>query len=196
MAFIYILWQLSGVITLNLGSLGTLHLPGYLVWVGIIYSSGGTYFTFKIGRPLQSLNFEQQRREATFRYAATNLRSHSEQVALYRGEKQQRNVLQRLFDREHRGIGRRLLEELHDRVETFIRMMQQDVLLADRFEDVGLHERFRHARRKRRILQVGPVDEVVRDVGVGPLERLGRLRLDALTFAETRALALSDIAAA
>ena len=99
LAFIYVLWQLSGKLHLHLGSLGTWNIPGYLVWVAIIYSSIGTYLTFKIGRPLVGLNFEQQRREATFRFAAIDLRSHAENVALYRGEGHQKSILQQLFGR-------------------------------------------------------------------------------------------------
>lgn len=98
-AFIYILWTLSGVITLPLGVLGTYKIHGYLLWVGVIYAIIGSMLTLKLGRPLVNLNFEQQRREATFRYAAVDLRNHAENVALYRGEVHQRNVLQRLFDR-------------------------------------------------------------------------------------------------
>lgn len=98
-AFIYILWTLSGVITLPLGPLGTYQVPGYLVWVGILYAIIGTLLTIKLGRPLVSLNFEQQRREATFRYAAIDLRTHAENVALYNGEEQQGNIMQRLFNR-------------------------------------------------------------------------------------------------
>lgn len=96
-AFIYVLWELSGVITIPLGNLGTLHLYGYLVWVGVIYASIGSLLTFKIGRPLVSLTFEQQRREANFRFAAIDLRSHAEHVALYRGEQDQKNILRRIF---------------------------------------------------------------------------------------------------
>lgn len=99
LAFIYILWSLSGVITLPLGPLGTYKIYGYLLWVGLIYALIGSFLTVKLGRPLVSLNFEQQRREATFRYAAVDLRNHAESVALYRGELHQRNILQRLFDR-------------------------------------------------------------------------------------------------
>ncbi len=98
LAFIYILWQLSGVFKLSLGPLGTYQVPGYLVWVGVLYAIIGTFLTIKLGRPLIDLNFEQQRREATFRYAAVDLRTHAENVALYRGEAQQRNIMQRLFD--------------------------------------------------------------------------------------------------
>lgn len=98
-AFIFVLWSLSGVLTIPLGPLGTLHVPGYLVWVAIIYSIIGTLLTFKIGRPLIMLNFEQQRREATFRFAAIDLRSHSEDVALYRGEEHQKRILDNLFQK-------------------------------------------------------------------------------------------------
>lgn len=96
-AFIYILWTLSGILKIPLGSLGTLKIPGYLVWVGVIYAFFGTFFTFKIGHPLVKLNFEQQRREATFRFAAVDLRTHAEHVALYRGEQHQNGILRRLF---------------------------------------------------------------------------------------------------
>jgi putative ATP-binding cassette transporter len=98
-AFIYILWTLSGNLTLHLGSLGTWVVPGYLVWVSIIYAIVGTFCAFKVGYPLVSLNFEQQRREANFRFALVDLRSHAEHVALYRGEHHQRNILGGLFGR-------------------------------------------------------------------------------------------------
>lgn len=98
-AFIYVLWQLSGELNIPLGRFGTLHIPGYLVWVGVLYALIGTYFTFKIGRPLVPLNFEQQRREATFRFAAVDVRTHAENIALYRGEKHQQTILSRLFSR-------------------------------------------------------------------------------------------------
>ncbi len=97
-AFIYILWTLSGTVTIPLGSLGALHIPGYLVWVAVIYALIGTMCTFKIGFPLVSLNFEQQRREANFRFAAIDLRSHAEHVALYRGEHHEQTVLGKLVD--------------------------------------------------------------------------------------------------
>lgn len=95
-AFIYILWTLSGVIKIPLGTI-TWAVPGYLVWVAIIYSLLGTFFAFKIGRPLVSLNFEQQRREANFRFAAIDLRTHAEDVALYRGEKNEAKILNKHF---------------------------------------------------------------------------------------------------
>src|SRR3990167_4403135 len=49
-SFVFILWQLSGMVHFSLGGFGIIHVPGYLVWVAIIYASIGTFFTFKIGR--------------------------------------------------------------------------------------------------------------------------------------------------
>lgn len=98
-AFIYVLYRLSGTLNIPLGSLGVLHIPGYLMWVSVVYAFLGTFITLKIGRPLVLLNFEQQRREANFRFAAMDLRSHAEHVALYRGEQHERTILQGLFGR-------------------------------------------------------------------------------------------------
>jgi putative ATP-binding cassette transporter len=96
-AFVFVLWRLSNVIAIPLGSFGMVHIPGYLVWVSLIYASVGTFITFKVGRPLIMLNFEQQRREANFRFAAIDVRSHAEHVALYRGEYNQKNILGSIF---------------------------------------------------------------------------------------------------
>lgn len=99
LAFIYILWQLSGEITLSLGMFGTWHIYGYLVWVGIGYALIGTVCTIKLGRPLISLNFEQQKREASFRFAAVDLRTHTDDIALYHAEEPEKRLLNRLFSR-------------------------------------------------------------------------------------------------
>ena len=95
-SFIYILWNLSGPVHISIHGY-VWHIHGYLVWVAIIYALIGTFITFKIGQPLINLNFEQQRREANFRFAAIDLRTHSENIALYRGEIHQKNVLKKIF---------------------------------------------------------------------------------------------------
>ncbi len=96
--FGYVLWQLSeDVLNVPLGPLGVLHIHGYLMWVALLYCTAGTLLTLKIGYPLVALNFEQQHREATFRFAAMDLRAHSEHVALYNGEHHQQFILKRLF---------------------------------------------------------------------------------------------------
>ena len=72
-----------------------------------------------------------------------------------------RRAVQRLLDREHVGVGRSAVDEVDDGRERLERVMQQNVLLRDRLENVRLDERFRHAGRERRVLELGPIHEVV-----------------------------------
>jgi vitamin B12/bleomycin/antimicrobial peptide transport system ATP-binding/permease protein len=85
-SFLAILWIISGPLTIPLGPWGQITVPGYMVWVGLIYAVGGTWLTFKIGRPLVRLNFDQQRYEADFRFSLVRLRENTESIALYGGE--------------------------------------------------------------------------------------------------------------
>ena len=80
-SFIAILWVLSGVI-----ELAGIPVPGYLVWVALLYAVVGTIVTHLVGRPLIGIEFNQQRFEADFRFSLVRLRENSEGVALYRGE--------------------------------------------------------------------------------------------------------------
>jgi putative ATP-binding cassette transporter len=83
-AFLGILWGLSGSITVPVGSGWT--IPGYMVWAALLYAIVGTWLTNLIGRPLVRLNFDQQRYEADFRFSLVRFRENAEGVALYRGE--------------------------------------------------------------------------------------------------------------
>ena len=80
-SFVVILWTLSGAV-----EIAGISIPGYMVWIALIYAIVGTWFTHLIGKPLIPLNFNQQRYEADFRFALVRLRENSEGVALYRGE--------------------------------------------------------------------------------------------------------------
>ena len=96
-SFIVILWGLSGPATIPLGSLGTLHVPGYLVWAALLYAGIGTWLTIKIGRPLIGLNFAQQRFEADFRFGLMRVRENAESVAFYGGESVELDIFNRRF---------------------------------------------------------------------------------------------------
>jgi putative ATP-binding cassette transporter len=87
-AFLILLWSLSG--TLRISWAGDIEVPGYMVWVAVLYAVGGTWLTFRIGRPLVGLNFEQQRFEADFRFSLVRLRENTESVAFYGGEPRER----------------------------------------------------------------------------------------------------------
>ena len=80
-SFIGILWGISGALTLFGYS-----IPGYMVWVALVYAVVGTWLAHVIGRPLIKIGFDQQRYEANFRFSLVRLRENTEGVALYRGE--------------------------------------------------------------------------------------------------------------
>lgn len=85
-AFVAILWALSGTFTVPLSGWFSIMLPGYMVWAAILYAIGGTWLTHWIGRPLVRLNYDKQRCEADFRFGLVRFRENTEGVALYRGE--------------------------------------------------------------------------------------------------------------
>ena len=91
-SFIIILWTLSGPLELF-----GITIPGYLVWVALIYAVAGTFVTHLVGRKLIGLDFNQQRVEADFRFSLVRLRENSEGVALYRGEKEELGGLRQRF---------------------------------------------------------------------------------------------------
>ncbi len=84
-SFVAILWGLSGSLSIPLGH-SSVVLPGYMVWVALLYATVGTWLTNRIGRPLVRLNFDQQRYEADFRFSLVRFRENAEGVALYHGE--------------------------------------------------------------------------------------------------------------
>jgi len=84
-SFTIILWNLSG--SLNFSFAGSEWVvPGYMVWVAIVYSVIGTWLTHKIAKRLIPLNFEQEKSEADFRFHLMRVREHAESIALQRGE--------------------------------------------------------------------------------------------------------------
>jgi putative ATP-binding cassette transporter len=85
-AFVAILWALSGALSVPVGGWFSIMLPGYMVWAAILYAIGGTWLTHWIGRPLVRLNYDKQRCEADFRFGLVRFRENTEGVALYRGE--------------------------------------------------------------------------------------------------------------
>jgi putative ATP-binding cassette transporter len=87
-SFLAILWQLSGVLAFEVSGKAFV-IPGYMVWVALIYSLIGTLIMMKIGRPLVRLNFNQQLYEANFRFSMVRLRENSESIAFYKGEAQE-----------------------------------------------------------------------------------------------------------
>jgi len=87
-SFLLVLWSLSGPATI-----WGITIPGYMVWIAILYAMLGTWLAHLIGRRLIRLNFNQQKVEADFRYALVRFRDSTEGVALHRGEAEERAAL-------------------------------------------------------------------------------------------------------
>ncbi len=96
-SFAVILWTLSTPLEIPLPYHHHFILHGDMVWFSLIYSIINTYFTFKIGRPLIQLSFQQQRFEAFFRYHLMRIRENSEQIALYKAESFEQKSLHQQF---------------------------------------------------------------------------------------------------
>jgi len=79
--FVGILWSLSDALTVF-----GVTIPGYMVWVAVVYAIVGTWLAHVIGKPLIQIGFDQQRYEADFRFSMARLRENTEGVALYGGE--------------------------------------------------------------------------------------------------------------
>ena len=90
-SFAGILWALSG----SASVLGVA-IPGYMLWLALVYAGLGSWITHLVGRALVPLKVRQQRVEADFRYGLVRLRDNTEGVALSGGEAA-----------EERGIGSR-----------------------------------------------------------------------------------------
>ena len=91
-SFLGILWSLSGTIELF-----GIAIPGYMVWVALLYAVVGTWLTHLVGRPLSALRFRQQRVEADFRYSLVRVRENMEGIALYAGEAEEKGILEHRF---------------------------------------------------------------------------------------------------
>ena len=94
--FLFVLWELSQ--TFPMTSFGlSFNIPGYLIYLAVVYAAVGTLITHWIGKPLIRLRFDQERYEANFRFSMARVRENSEQIALLGGEGAERAQLQERY---------------------------------------------------------------------------------------------------
>lgn len=96
LSFVGILWSLSGPFSFTLGG-SSFNIPGFMVWMAVLYCTVGSIITHYIGRPQIRLNFLQQRYEADFRHHLVRVREYSESIALDKGESVERAQLDGRF---------------------------------------------------------------------------------------------------
>ena len=95
-SFVAILWSLSGPLAVTIGGT-SVSVPGYMVWVALLYAVIGTWLTHLVGRPLIGLNFSQQKFEDNFRFSLVRVRENGESIAIYGGEADETRGLRRRF---------------------------------------------------------------------------------------------------
>ncbi|WP_296659069.1 ABC transporter ATP-binding protein/permease [Paraburkholderia sp.] len=95
-SFITILWTVSGAVSFTLAG-HPISIPGYMVWIAALYAAIGSFIVHKVNHPLVSINYQQQRVEADFRFGLIRLRENAEQIALYHGMDVERKNAQGLF---------------------------------------------------------------------------------------------------
>ncbi|HWX12087.1 MAG TPA: ABC transporter ATP-binding protein/permease, partial [Trinickia sp.] len=97
-SFVTILWTIAGAATVMLG--GTpIVIPGYMVWAAALYALVGSLLIKKVGHPLVSINYQQQRVEADFRFGLIRVRENAEQIAFYNGTAVENQAARGVFAR-------------------------------------------------------------------------------------------------
>lgn len=94
LSFIGVLWAMSANISFEINN-RAVSVPGYMVWMALLYAAIGSWVTSRIGRPLIALNEERYAREAEFRFSIVRVSENSEGVAFYSGERDERKLIDR-----------------------------------------------------------------------------------------------------
>jgi vitamin B12/bleomycin/antimicrobial peptide transport system ATP-binding/permease protein len=96
LSFIGVLWVLSDKMVLAMA--GYPFVPqGYMVWCALIYAGLASFMSWRVGRPLISLNAERYAREADFRFALVRANEEVKDVTRCAGEADERVRLEGVF---------------------------------------------------------------------------------------------------
>lgn len=92
-SYVGLLWVLSGAI-----SIFGVRIPGYFLWIALLYSLFASAVTHLTGRRLIPLRIAQQKAEADFRYSLVHIRDHAASIALSDGANHEKRLLIGKFD--------------------------------------------------------------------------------------------------
>jgi putative ATP-binding cassette transporter len=98
LSFIGVLWVLSSQVVFVMNG-SSFSIPGYLVWCALAYAVIGSFFVWRVGRPLIRANTDLRGEEADFRFLLVRVDEHAEAIALHRGEADERFHLGEALDR-------------------------------------------------------------------------------------------------
>lgn len=91
--FAFILWKLSSALTLPLPGGANLNIPGYMLWLTIIYVTFSTFVIYKSGKPMVALDYTQEKVEADFRFSLMRIRERRDEVSMLSGAKAETALL-------------------------------------------------------------------------------------------------------
>ncbi len=91
-SFVGVLWSLSEKVVFSFRG-AAFTIPGYMVWCALAYALIGSWAAWRVGRPLVRLNAQMRQREADFRFSLVRVNESSEGIALYRGESDERRLI-------------------------------------------------------------------------------------------------------
>jgi putative ATP-binding cassette transporter len=97
-SFIGVLWIVSENVVFHWKG-HPFGVPGYMVWCAIFYAGTASWVSWLVGRPLIRLNAERYAQEADLRFALVRLNEHTDSMALYGGEQDENQRLQRVLRR-------------------------------------------------------------------------------------------------
>lgn len=92
-----VVWTISGSLAFAIWGQSFV-IPGYMLWAAVLYALAGSLLLEKIGKPMVEVDYQQQRREAHFRFLMVRLRENAEQIAFYRGAGTERARLTEAFE--------------------------------------------------------------------------------------------------
>jgi len=98
LSFIGVLWVLSEQMFLPFAG-HRVHVPGYMVWWALVYAGTASLLSWRVGRPLITLNAERYAREAELRFALVRANELIEGITIYGGEADEKAHLNRVFER-------------------------------------------------------------------------------------------------
>ncbi len=97
-SYCVILWSLSSF-ALEFTFMGRdIYIPHYMFWLAFLYVGLSSIATHLLGKPIKSLVFSQERREADFRHSLIQLRETATEVAQSKGEAAERRRFDSKFD--------------------------------------------------------------------------------------------------
>ncbi|MBV8144262.1 MAG: ABC transporter ATP-binding protein/permease [Gammaproteobacteria bacterium] len=97
LSFIGVLWVLSQNMVMPLAG-HRFRIPGYMVWCALFYAGTASLLSWRVGRPLITLDAERYAREADLRFALVRANEEIEGISIYAGEADEREHLNRVFD--------------------------------------------------------------------------------------------------